>query len=81
MPSAKARWVDQRFNDRYFHFIKRGLPGLVLYVRKNSVVEMELGSDTILLFLTAHNPRNDDPDRHNQGIIKHKRSFVYLNTK
>ena len=59
--SPSARWVDQKLNDRYFTFIKRGAPGLVLFVRKNAVLELELAPNTILLIVTAHSPVNENP--------------------
>ena len=59
--SPSTRRVDQRLNDRYFTFIKRGAPGLVLFVRKNAVLELELAPNTILLIVTAHSPVNEIP--------------------
>ena len=54
-------WTSERFNERFFLFIKRALPGMVLYVRANTLLELMVAADTSLLLLTPRVPNGEDP--------------------
>ena len=54
-------WTSERFNERFFLFIKRTVPGMVFYVRANTLLELKVTADTCLLLLTPRVSNGDDP--------------------
>ena len=48
-------------NNRYFTFIKNAGVGTVLFVRQHTRLELQIAPNSVLLCLTMHEPRNQDP--------------------
>ena len=58
--SPQTIWAQVEFNERYFTFIKRAFPGMVLFVRQHTHLELALAAGTTLMILTSYAPANVD---------------------
>jgi len=60
-------------NDRYFTFLKNAGTGTVLFVRKDTRLELLVAPNSALLVVTSREPRNADPTP--PYLTKGERSF------
>ena len=54
-------WTSGSFNERFFLFVKKASPGMVFYVRANTLLELKVTADTCLMFLKPRIHNSDDP--------------------
>ena len=54
-------WTSGSFNERFFLFVKNARPGMVFYVRANTLVELKVTADTCLLIAKPHINNSEDP--------------------